>query len=475
MTQPDQTVPDTAANKGSFASFAAKTQEQWEEEQRGKVSGRLTPAKTGFERIGADISKILDNVVSGFFGWVGSGFSHEDSAQALADQAAATAALSAAVTALQNNQNNQAVGGNAEFIDFSSRADGSSLGADFTQTYSGAGTGVWGVESGRAAWLSVADDPRSCVAVYNADETTTDYQMVGAAFATAPVWFNSGAQARNYLFGRMNSAGTSYVYADFGKRDVELGCVVAGVKTVFETESSFSFKANALYWLRCGTVGGLRIFQILEGTTPIITHTEVGTTSQAGASYRYSGMGVKAYATGFGTSPPGKVSAWAFSDNQPPTLVGSYIEIWRAATGTVTMNAGVDVLPNNFFDNLGPNTAEYGVSLTTGTITVGMAGQFRCAIRAKVGIAFVTQFSWMLYVNGSPIKHVGDPHIRGVNALGGNETPEGCAGEIVIPLEAGDQIQFGYDSIGSAVGVLTGEATASETYMHVSLENRSLA
>lgn len=35
MTQPDQLFPDGAVNKSSFAAFAAKTQEEWEDEQRG--------------------------------------------------------------------------------------------------------------------------------------------------------------------------------------------------------------------------------------------------------------------------------------------------------------------------------------------------------------------------------------------------------------------------------------------------------
>lgn len=485
MTQPDRLIPNDAVNKGSMAAYAAKTQQDWEEERRAAVTQRLTPARAGFQKIGQDFSTIIDNLVKGFFGWTGSGFRHEDSAQALADQAAATAALSAAVTALQNNQNNQAVGGTAEFIDFSPRSDSSSLGGDFTQTYSGSGSGLWGIVSGRAAWISVNDAPRSCVAVYNAEQTTTDYQMVGASFATSPMWFNAAAQARNYLFGRMNSSGTSYVYADFGKYDVELGCVVSGVKTVFAAETDFSFKSNALYWLRTGTVGGLRIFQVLEGTTPIITHTEVGSTSMVGASYRYCGTGVKAYATGFGTSPPGKTSAWAFSDNQPANVVGSGARMVRAATSNVTASSGSNQLPSGFFDTPAESTADITADLTAGTFEVSVDSWYDVEVRLAINHfntsnnshgAEVAPFPLhlLLYKNGSVEKWIGDsvvPYPRGADSSGSGSqyygSPDGAAAMCRIYLQAGDVISVGYNADAARLSFWTGDAGGLKTYFSI--------
>lgn len=308
MTQPDQFTPSGAANADSLAAFASMTEDDWREQQRAKMSASLEGVQTGFGNIGADIGSTIDNIVKGLFGWLGAGWTHADSLRALEDQAATTAALSAAVLGLDEE---------SVFIDFSTQSDSATLGVLWDQTYSGSGTGTWGVEDGRASWDSVSDAPRTCVAVYNAVTTDGDYQSVAASMATSPVWFNQGSQGRNRLFGRMNAAGDTYVYADFGKYDFELGCVVSGVKTVWDTLIFASFKSNAVYWLECGTEAGVRVFRVLEDTTVLMEHTEVGTTSQLGASYRYCGMGVSASATIFGTSPPGKVAAFAFADTEP--------------------------------------------------------------------------------------------------------------------------------------------------------------
>jgi len=309
MTQPDQLVPDSAANRGAFSEWAATTEDEWREQLRLDAASHMEGVQTGFGNIGADIGQTIDNIVRGLLGWgPGTSWQHEDSLRALQDQAASTAALSAAILGLDAD---------ATFIDFSLRDDSSTLGSDWDQTYTGSGTGTWGVESGRAAWDSVADAARSCVGVYNVAGTGGNYQLVATSMATSPVWFNSIAQGRNLVLGRVNAAGDSYVFADFGKYDFRLGCVVSGVQTVWETLSFASFKSNAIYWLECGTDAGERVFRLLEDTTTLLEHTEVGTTSQLGADYRSCGMGVSAYATIFGTSPPGKVTAFAFSDTEP--------------------------------------------------------------------------------------------------------------------------------------------------------------
>lgn len=424
----------------------------------------------------ADVRANIDNAVQSFFGWLGTGWSREDSEQAFADQAATTAALSAAVTALQNNYTNSVNGGLSAFIDFSLRANSSSLGSDFTQTYTGSGTGTLGITNSKAAWQAVNDSDRSCRVRYNALATSSDYQMVGAAFASSPTWFNSSSEARNFLYARMDSTGNTYVYANFGKNDVELGCVVSGVKTVFATRSSgFSFQANSIYWLRCGTLGGQRVFQVLNGTQPLITYTEVGTTSRIGSSYRYTGFGVSARASGLGTVPPGAMTAFGFADNLPPTIVGSIATMYRVKTAGVALLNGENLLPTGFFDTPELSTEDYTYSLSNGSFTVANAGNYRCVIQSAVSASFPNQFTWRIYVNGVAGKYGGGPHIRGVNALGGNVTPKFAHGSVDIPLQAGDTVRWGYYSDGSSADVLKGESAGNATYFTITMINRSLA
>lgn len=523
MTQPDQFTPLGAANFGSLAEWAGKTQAEWEAEIRASVESHFLDAEDGFNNLISaftdvvqfvvavlqkipivgdileivsgvedgdfgdfgtgwndavgDIRQTIDNIVGGLFGWVGAGFGHSDALQALLDEAASVAALAAAVASLQNTAANQSAGGVSAFVDFSTRANAASLGSDFTQTYTGTGTGVLGITDGRAAWQPVNDATRLCQVVYNAAQSTTDYQMVGASFATAPVWGgNTSNSGHNFLVGRSNAAGDTCVYADFTKYSVELGCLVSNVKTVFATlTSGFSFKSNGVYWLQPGTVGGARIFRVLDGNTPIITHTEVGTTSQLGSGFRYTGPPVYAFANPFGTNGPGKVSAFAFADNQPPTLVGSGAYMYRAATADVGVTSGTNIL-SSFFDTSGGGTADITVDLTNSKFTVSMDGWYKVTARSKVASsAFPSRFTWILHVNGAADRYMGTMHARGLDGIAAPQTPEGVSGECGIHLLAGDYVQLGYNASNTVGSVLDGEAAGTQTYFSIALMNRSLA
>lgn len=505
MTQPDRYLPDEAANAGSFAAWAATTEDEWRERLKADMSSHLETTQAGFGNIGADIGETIDNIVKGLLGWLTGGWSHEDSLQALEDQAAATAALSAAIQALQNSQKNISVGGEAEFIDFGLRDDAGSLGTDFDETYSGDGTGTWEIVDGQAAWVEENDKPRSSIAIFNAETTATDYQLVGATFASAPEHFNAIAEGRNLLIARANSDGTSYVYADLGKYDVEIGCVVSGTKTVWDTFGSpilpflspFRFKANTVYWLQAGTEDGARIFQVLEESTPILTHTEVGTTSQLGESYRYTGFGVSAYATIFGTSAPGKVSAWAFSDNNIPDVVGSGAVMFRASGSNVAIASGTNDLPSNFFDDTDDVTADIDASLSNGRFTVDLPGWYRVKVRIKVADgefpAFPQHLSLILKKNGSEHSRMGgdwglysanpefdvvDDGMGGYTAELDEETgayaPQAVFGEADVYLDTDDYVSIAYEA-SSSDGHFEGAAGGSQTRLSITLTSRSLA
>jgi hypothetical protein len=207
------------------------------------------------------------------------------------------------------------------------------MGSDFTQTYSGAGTTTTGITNGAVTTQPVLGSPRTCVYIYNALQFTTDYQKVGQTFTSAPNLQIGGNNAQNTIIARSNSAGTSYVFAEFEKNTARLGCVVSGSRTVWTTLSSgFSFKAGQTYWLVCGTTGGLRSYQVLEGSVPIISWTEVGTSSQLGASYRYPGGGTYVYSAGAAVITAGSFSSFTFADNTPATTLGSFARVYRANT-----------------------------------------------------------------------------------------------------------------------------------------------
>lgn len=442
----------------------------------------------------SDIGATRDSLVNNIFGWLGSGWSALDTDAALANQAATLAGLAAMIAALQSNQNNQAVGGTQVLVNFSDRANASSLGADFTQTYAGSGTGYWGIKSGRAAWYPVNDYNRTCVGIYNVAHTTTDYQMVGAAFAAAPWWSGSTSNSgHNFLFGRADATGSTCVFADMTAYTAQIGCIVAGTKTVLGTASGFTFKANAIYWLRCGTVGGARIFQLVEGTRAVLTVTEVGTTSVLGSEqatpedYRWGGAGVTGAATSLGTAQPGVMTAFALSDNQPAAVIGSGARMFRASTSAVDVSAGAHQLPTGFFDTVAESTADITASTSAGTFTVSQDGWYNIDAQFSLadfwgGFSPLSPFPLFLTVyktpsGGSPAVECQIGDVLMGYALSGFTTasPRAACGSARIYLQAGDSVQLGYNADTGKTDVFIGDAAGIGTYFTLTLANRSLA
>ena len=453
--------------------------------------GSLTDYSTGVQD---DISGTRDSLVNNIFGWLGSGWSALDTDAALANQAATISGLAAMIAALQSNQNNQSVGGTQVFIDFSGRSNATSLGADFTQTYAGSGTGQWGIVSGRATWLPVNDANRTCVGIYNVAHTTTDYQMVGASFAAAPWWSGSTANSgHNFLFARADASGSSCVFADMTAYTAQIGCIVSGVKTVFATASGFTFKGNSIYWLRAGTIGGARIFQLLEGARVVLTHTEVGTTSILGSEqvtpedWRFGGAGVTGAATGFGTAAPGIMTAFALSDNQPAAVIGSGARMFRADTGGVDVSSGANILPADFFDTVAENTADITCDVSAGTFTVSQDGWYNVDFQAAladftVGFAPLPPFPMVLTIyktpsGGSPTLEcqIGDVLMGIALSVFTTTSPRAASGSARIYLQAGDSVGLGYNANTSKTDVFIGDAGGVGTYFTITLANRSLA
>ena len=224
--------------------------------------------------------------------------------------------------------------GTSVFLNFQNYANTSYV-PGFTQTYSGSGSGTLGVSSGAAAWIpATTTASRSVMAIYTSTPTLTDYQVVGAVFFSIPGFDSFGNRAYNYLYGRVDNPSSpgSYIYVQFGSDSCTLGCVTprvgsssSGGTAVWATASGFTFSPGAVYWLLCGTTAGPRTYAVMNGSTPIITYTETGTTSKlnshttdASDKYRYGGFGDYNFATLLGHLTPAATAAWALADSTTP-------------------------------------------------------------------------------------------------------------------------------------------------------------
>jgi hypothetical protein len=314
-------------------------------------SGLLTADLTDFaewwdETITQPVVGSVDGFIRGALGLIGSGFNVtivEDTARALKDS---LADMSDIVTKLNQQATAGKFTGLAVSLPFASV---STLSTYFSQTTSGTGAGSLALSSGKLVWSGTATD-RSSLLRYTPAVCKSDYQKVGAAYATIPSTNFLGLwRSYNYLYGRMNTAGNSYVYAKIGASDLELGCYVSGSKTVFSTLSGFKFKPGSAYWLECGTSGGARIFRIWQNNIVILTYTDASSISQLGASNRSVGLGATAATN---TYLPAQVSAFAFYDNVPAVVTGCGWRVTRTSSAPGNITNTTSLFPTVWFDTI---------------------------------------------------------------------------------------------------------------------------
>lgn len=466
MTQPDGEVPDSAI--ASLSAFAAKTQEEWDDDIRGKttvpytkfaggwggllsgilgagnnalnaitqigtliwkvggsiiddvgdfINSALSNAGTALANAGTALGNVqatINGIVRGFTGLFGDwAFGDvETAAEAVARQQADTAA---AVATLQQLNSSNAQGGNSGFVDFTGMADASSLGASFTQSYSGAGTDTLGVVGGRTGVVPgtfTAD--RLCRFVFNVKETLTDYQRVSMVFATSPGKRSFAFPATqtvygyNYIRARIATTGTytgvDCVQAIFDIDSFDIGCVVSGVWTKWVTVSH-KFRPGAIYSLDAGSLGGNRQYRVKLNGADVHVHNEVGTASQLGTDYRDTGGGGEWNAgTDGGTwfrAQPSAIAAFYMADNTPPDQLSSIGRAFRASSSNVglgTINVEYS-LPASFFDTLDFRTSDLAWSGATNTWTIGRRGNYNVDI--NVGSQQNDKICVALWVNGS--------------------------------------------------------------------------
>jgi hypothetical protein len=140
------------------------------------------------------------------------------------------------------------------------------------------------------------------------DQVADTDQVTTSGIWSSPITLNGGAR---YLFLRVNSTFTSYLYAkwfaatpsagDGNNFNVELGCVVAGVKTVFKTFESpttllgqqlITASSNANISLEA-TADAITFTYpaAASGENASLSFTDTSGVSQIGAGFRQAGFG----------------------------------------------------------------------------------------------------------------------------------------------------------------------------------------
>lgn len=189
-----------------------------------------------------------------------------------------TSAAEARIRALESAANS--------IIEDFSGASASSLGARWTQAYSGGGAGSLGLDGqGNAVWKQSGFGSQTCIARFNAGTPTTDSQIVQWVLASSPQSYVFD-DAYTYIGARGDTAGTTYVRVRSGYDSIRLQAVVGGTITDIGPAWSGSPRAGDAFEWQLGEAAGtnLRHHVVKRNGVTILDFTE--TTSVVGASYR---------------------------------------------------------------------------------------------------------------------------------------------------------------------------------------------
>jgi hypothetical protein len=402
--------------------------------------------------------RTVDGMVRGLVGWAENGYTPAQVEAAAKDLAETISDLRAIITALMSANGYAGV---ARVIDFTGKADSSSLGAEWAQTYWGTGAGTLGVSGGRAKWLGSSTE-RWGSARYSEVQTKSDYQKIGVAFATKPSRnLFGGSKSVNRIMGRVSDDSNSFVAVDFTADGFTLGCQVGGSWTTWDTRTStlfnpWEFKAGAAYWLECGTTGGARIYRVWENNKIIMTYVESGAASNIGVGFRSVGLAVKAFSD---TALPGSIASVAFYDNQPAQRMGSGWRISRTSTSTQDVSAGDNTFPSNWFDTIEYATDDLVYDTTNNKITVAATGWYQITLKQHGDAGILGGFSLQptLVVGGGV-------EMRGQNFRWDGYN-EGFSHSFIVYLMEGDEVQPGYWASALALSQLGGgDAAGLNTY-----------
>ncbi len=285
MTQPNEYFPEEAQNFGSFSSFAAKTQTEWEDDLRIPEEQRWQVALAGTDNMKLATSDAQDS---------------------------ANFANTVLGTSFQSN-----VDGGVQMSESFNGPPAPDFGANWTYTTQYTGGGTYGPNGlGRAAWVKSGGLSRA-ILYRHVQETVGDFQAVQILLRTLPEDPGTDQPALNYLRARINAAQDSWIYARIGRVTVQLGRVIGGSETAFATENLI-IRPGQVWRLQCGTDDGttsnLREFVVYRNGTEVMRETD--SLSNYGADYRGVGMTAEARSRAFATTQtaPGEIDVWSAAD-----------------------------------------------------------------------------------------------------------------------------------------------------------------
>ncbi|WP_458317100.1 DUF7257 domain-containing protein [Mycolicibacterium brisbanense] len=372
------TLPIIQTIKDWFTANQAKTQAL-------NTSGQLNGANvvgTIANSVVPGIGQIIDAGVQGAGNIIGSGFGIPDFLASLSDLQSQLASANQQLAQLMSTTTGGNNSGKSYFINIGDYADSATPPSVFTKILD-TGAGSVATSGGVLSWQDSGSSAAAKYYVHNAGDLITDYfEVHGIMPRRSETEFPDASY--DVLWARGNTAGDTRCFLRFGYQRARMGCVVTGTTTLFgSSDISVSAPAGSRITYRGGTVGGLRVFQMLVNGDVIETVTDTGNVSQAGANYRKWGWGMEAAARFGGQATPGTLSALAANDNVPAPVVGSGFRI----SGTSSLNNVEAITPD--------------MSWASGILTVNTEGWFLATLDVVAADSVSTDWTVQIKQNGT--------------------------------------------------------------------------
>lgn len=280
--------------------------------------------------------------------------------------------------------------------------------------------------------------------------TLTDYQKVTATVASKLVYprFNDGRRPHQAAVCRMSDDGTKWVRAYWNN----IRQLVVDYRNGAASGNLYVSAADSISPPGPGEnlsiepgVGqsGLRHFRIWRGNTPIRTVIDTDNLTYVGADARGHGVGMRIH-SGFG---PGAFTQYTAVDNAPAPVPGTYLKVFRAASGGITLPRAAD-FPASVMDTI---FAQSGIEWLDGVATCTKSGIYATKLRVKnsgrlpIGnnspSIIAVKIDGVRWEDG--ISHAGA--IGGAGADGTNPYPaefNALNGDWDLPLHVGQQVSF---------------------------------
>ena len=297
MTSPNETTPPEGLDDSGLAAFAVKTQFDWANQQRNGLLSRFEPAQLGF-------------------------FGHFD-AVAVAQKSANFANITNTITKATTLA--AAVASGVAVTDEFNGTAANDLGASWTRSSAGSGSGFWGPNgSGSAVWKNSGSLARQHYDRHNTP-LFTDFQAVMTVVSKYPTQVFNPSNF-TYLVGRANSnvlSSGTFVYLRISNNQLALGkCVSGTFNAPWVTVATTNVAGDQISFL-LGTNASQRNFIVVQNGFAVINHTDT-TSSDYGSGFRYVGVinnGVPGKRTYSGFSPitPASLDLFAAADRQSST------------------------------------------------------------------------------------------------------------------------------------------------------------